>query len=217
MIKVALSDAHSVVREGLRVTLQCADDFSIVGEAVDGTSTLVLARTTDADLLTLGLEMPGVHGLNLIPLIKIENPSLRILVVTIHAEESFAARAFKAGASGYITKDCSAMELVGAARRVGTGGVYVSLAMADEFARVSGDRSAVMPHQRLSIREFQIFLLIAAGESITGISGKLGLSTKTVSTHKTRILEKSGLANNAALVRYAVRHDLLEDDSTEAI
>jgi two-component system invasion response regulator UvrY len=217
VIKVAISDAHSVVREGLRTTLQFAGDFDVVGEAADGASTLVLARTTDAILLTLGLTMTGVHGLDLIPLIKIEHPSLRILVVTMHAEESFATRAFRAGASGYITKDCSALDLIHAARKVSAGGVYVSLVMADQVAQGLSDTGSVLSHQRLSAREFEIFLLIASGESITGIAKKLGLSTKTISTHRTNILEKSDLANDAALVRYAVRHDLLEDDGAERV
>ncbi|MDR8400482.1 response regulator transcription factor [Paraburkholderia sp. USG1] len=217
MIKVAISDAHGVVREGLHAILRCSGDFSVVGKAVDGASTLELARTTDAALLTLGLLMPGIHGLDLISLIKNENPALRVLVVTMRAEESFAARAFKAGASGYITKNCSATEFLDAARKVGAGGVYVSVAMADEFAHGLADMGSALPHQRLSAREFEVFLLIAAGESVAGIAEKLGLSAKTVSTHRTRILEKSSLANDAALVRYAVHHSLFEDDSREAL
>jgi DNA-binding NarL/FixJ family response regulator len=212
MIKVAISEAHGVVRDGLRGIFQSTGDFDIVGESVDGASTLVLARNTDAVLLTLGLAMPGVHGLDLIPLVKIENPSLRILVVTMRAEKSVAARAFKAGASGYITKHCSAMELVGAARKVGSGGVYVSLALANQLADdFSEDTDSALPHRRLSAREFEIFLLVAAGESIAAIAKKLDVSVKTVSTHRTNILEKSGLANNAALLRYAAHHDLLDD------
>lgn len=217
MIKVAISDAHGVVREGLRAILRCAGDFSIVGEAFDGASTLLLAGTTDAAVLTLGLLMPGVHGLDLISLIKSENPALRILVVTMRAEESFAARAFKAGASGYITKNCSAAEFLDAARKVGTGGIYVSVAMADQFAHGLADTGSALPHQRLSAREFEVFLLIAAGESVTAIAEKLGLSAKTVSTHRTKILEKSSLPNDAALVRYAVHHNLFEDGGLEAI
>ncbi|ASW04349.1 MULTISPECIES: response regulator [Burkholderiaceae] len=217
MTKVAISDAHGVMREGLRALLCSTGEFEFAGEAADGASTLALARATDAALLTLGLSMPGLHGLDLIPLIKIENPSLRILVVTMHPEQAYAVRAFKAGASGYVTKDTPGKDFIAAARKVASGGIYVSLMMADQIAHGFAEVDSSFPHQRLSAREFQILLLIAAGESIAVIAGKLGLSAKTVSTHRTNILEKSGLANDAALVRYAVRHDLLEDDGAELL
>lgn len=217
MINVAITDAHGVVREGLRQTLQASGGFDIVGEAFDGASTLALARITDAVLLTLGLSMRGVHGLDLIPLIKTTNPSLRILVVTMQAEESYAARAFKAGASGYITKACSPVDFIDAARRVAAGGVYVSLAVANQFAQGLSDTASAMPHQRLSARELEILLRIAAGESRTVIAQKLGLSTKTIGTHRTNVLKKMGFASDAALVRYAMRHGLVEEDGLDAL
>lgn len=212
MTKVAICDAHGVMREGLRALLCSTGEFEVVGEAYDGASTLALARSTDAALLTLGLSMPGIHGLDLIPLIKDANPSLRILVVTMHPEKAYAVRAFKAGASGYLTKNAPGVDFIAAARKVASGGIYVSLAMSDQIARGFDGVEAVLPHQRLSPREFDIFLRIASGDSVTVIAEYLHLSTKTVSTHKAKILEKTGLANDAALVRYASHAGLLGDD-----
>lgn len=211
MTKVAICDAHGVMRDGLRALLRSTGEFEIVGEAADGAGSLALARTTDAVVLTLGLSMPGIHGLDLIPLIKVENPSLRILVVTRHPEQAYAVRAFKAGASGYVTKDTPGTAFIAAVRKVASGGIYVSLAVADQIARRFGEDDTLLPHQSLSTRELEIFVRIASGDSVTAIAEHLHLSTKTVSTHKTRILEKTGLANDAALVRYAVRAGLLDD------
>jgi DNA-binding NarL/FixJ family response regulator len=217
MTKVAISDAHGVMRDGLRVLLCSTGEFEFAGEAADGAGTLALARTCDAALLTLGLSMQGLHGLDLIPLIKIENPSLRILVVTRHPEQAYAVRAFKAGASGYITKDAAGKDFIAAARKVASGGIYVSLTMADQIAHSFTKADSSLPHERLSAREFEILLLVASGESITVIAEKLGLSAKTISAHRTNILEKSGFPNDAALVRYAFRHSLLEDDGAELL
>jgi len=217
MTKVAISDAHGVMREGLCALLRSTGEFEVVGEAADGASTLALARITDAVLLTLGLSMPGIHGLDLIPLIRIENPSLRILVVTMHPEQVYAVRAFKAGASGFVTKDTPGKDFIAAARKVARGGIYVSLTIADQIAQGFGEADTLLPHQRLSNREFEIFLRIATGESLTAIAEHLRVSNKTVSTHRTRILEKTGFANDAALVRYAVRAGLLGGEGGELV
>lgn len=165
-------------------------------------------------MLTLGLAMPGIHGIQLIELIKKDSPSLRILILTMRSEAAYATQAFKAGASGFVTKDSPTADLISAARKVASGGVYVSLAMADRFAQ-SFDKSAdALPHQHLSDREFDIFLRIASGELVTAIARALRLSAKTISTPRTHILEKTRLQNDAELVRYAFRHDLVEDDTT---
>jgi DNA-binding NarL/FixJ family response regulator len=214
MIKVAISDAHTVTRYGVRNALESAGGFEVMGEAVDGESTLALLRSTEADVLTLGLAMPGIHGIQLIELIKKDSPSLRILILTMCSEAVYATRAFKAGASGFVTKHSAAADLVSAARKVASGGVYVSIAMADRFAQSFEESANTLPHQRLSDRELDVFLRIATGETVAAIARTLCLSTKTVSTHRTRILEKTGLQNDAGLVRYALRQKLLEDDGT---
>jgi len=214
MIKVAISDAHAVTRAGMRNVLASAGGFEVVGEAVDGKSTLALARSTEARLLTLGLVMFDIHGIELIKLFKKHTPSLRILVVTMRSEAAYASQAFKAGASGFVTKHSPVLDLVAAARTVASGGVCVSLAMADQIAQNFEKSANALPHQRLSNRELDVFLRIASGNPVAAIARTLRLSTKTISTHRRHILEKTGLENNVELVRYAFRHELLEDDAT---
>jgi DNA-binding NarL/FixJ family response regulator len=163
-------------------------------------------------VLVLDLSMPGRNGIELIKQIKDEKPSLRILVLTMHAEQQYAVRAFKAGASGYLTKESASTELVGAVTKVASGGVYISLSMAERFAQNLNEPVDALPHHKLSDREFDIFRRIVAGQSITEIANELCLSVKTVSTHKTRILEKMDMPNENALVRYAMRNKLIDDE-----
>ncbi|HWT36872.1 MAG TPA: response regulator transcription factor, partial [Paraburkholderia sp.] len=174
---------------------------------------VALIRATDAHVLVLDLSMPGRNGIDLIRQIKDEKPALRILVLTMHAEQQYAVRAFKAGASGYMTKESASAELVGAVTKVAAGGVYVSLAMAERFAQNLNEPAEALPHQRLSDREFDVFRRIVTGQTITEIAHDLCLSVKTVSTHKTRILEKMQMPNENGLVRYAIRHKLIDDEA----
>jgi DNA-binding NarL/FixJ family response regulator len=211
MIRVLIADDHAVVRDGLRHILQGASGFEVAGEAYDAATTLALARSTPAQALVLDLSMPGRNGIELIRQIKDEKPDLRILVLTMHAEQQYAVRAFKAGASGYLTKESASAELVGAVTKIAAGGVYVSLAMAERFAQSLNEPADALPHQRLSDREFDVFRRIAAGQTITEIAQQLCVSSKTVSTYKTRILEKMQMPHEAALVRYAMRHQLFGD------
>ncbi|CAD6555237.1 response regulator [Paraburkholderia sabiae] len=213
MIKVLLADDHTLVRDGLRHILQSASGFEVAGEACDSATTVALVRATDAHVLVLDLSMPGRNGIDLIRQIKDEKPALRILVLTMHAEQQYAVRAFKAGASGYMTKESASAELVGAVTKVAAGGVYVSLAMAERFAQNLNEPAEALPHQRLSDREFDVFRRIVGGQTITEIAHELSLSVKTVSTHKTRILEKMQMPNENGLVRYAIRHKLIDDEA----
>ncbi|MFP3186829.1 MAG: response regulator transcription factor [Paraburkholderia sp.] len=212
MIRVLIADDHALVRDGLRHILQNANGFEVVGEASDGVSTIALVRSHPAEVLVLDLSMPGRNGVELIKQIKDEMAALRILVLTMHAEQQYAVRAFKAGASGYLTKESASAELVSAVTKVASGGVYVSLAMAERFAQSLNEPSDTLPHQRLSDREFDVFRRIAAGQTLTEIATELCVSSKTVSTYKTRILEKMQMPHEAALVRYAMRHKLLGED-----
>lgn len=212
MIRVLIADDHALVRDGLRHILQNASGFEVVGEANDGVSTIALTRSEAAEVLVLDLSMPGRNGVELIKQIKEEKPALRILVLTMHAEQQYAVRAFKAGASGYLTKESASAELVTAVSKVASGGVYVSLAMAERFAQSLNEPADTLPHQRLSDREFDVFRRIAAGQTLTEIATDLCVSSKTVSTYKTRILEKMQMPHEAALVRYALRHKLLGED-----
>jgi len=212
MIRVLIADDHALVRDGLRHILQNAKGFEVVGEASDGVSTIALVRSQQAEVLVLDLSMPGRNGVELIKQIKDELPGLRILVLTMHAEQQYAVRAFKAGASGYLTKESASAELVSAVSKVAAGGVYVSLAMAERFAQSLNEPVDTLPHQRLSDREFDVFRRIAVGQTLSEIATELCVSSKTVSTYKTRILEKMQMPHEAALVRYAMRHKLLGED-----
>ncbi|WP_244816381.1 response regulator transcription factor [Caballeronia sp. Lep1P3] len=214
--KVLIADDHTLVRDGLRHILANATGFQVAGEANDGASTLALVRSTPAQVLVLDLSMPGRSGLELIKQIKDEKPALRILVLTMHAEQQYAARAFKAGASGYLTKESASAELISAVTKVAAGGAYVSLAMAERFAQSLTEPADALPHQRLSDREFEVFRRLCAGESINQIGEALCVSAKTISTYKARILEKMQMPHEAALVRYAVRHRLFEDENDDA-
>ena len=212
MIKVLLADDHALVRDGLRHILQNTNEFEVAGEACDSVTTIALIRSTQAHVLVLDLTMPGRNGIDLIKQIKEEKPSLRILVLTMHAEQQYAVRAFKAGASGYLTKESASVELVSAVTKIAAGGVYISLTMAERFAQNLNEPADALPHQQLSDREFDVFRRIVAGQSLTGIAHELCVSVKTVSTHKTRVLEKMQMPNENALVRYAIRHHLIDDD-----
>ncbi|MFM0397621.1 MULTISPECIES: response regulator [Paraburkholderia] len=215
MTRVLIADDHALVRDGLRHILQGTSGFEVTGEANDSVSTVALIRERAADVLVLDLSMPGRNGVELIKQIKEEKPTLRILVLTMHAEQQYAVRAFKAGASGYLTKESASAELVAAVTKVAAGGVYVSLAMAERFAQSLNEPTDQLPHQRLSDREFDVLKRIAAGQTITEIAAELCVSSKTVSTYKTRILEKMQMPHEAALVRYAMRHKLVSDEEDD--
>ncbi|MGN6232712.1 MAG: response regulator [Trinickia sp.] len=212
MTKVLLADDHTLVRDGLRHILEGTSGFEVVGEAYDGPTTISLVRSTPADVLVLDLSMPGRNGIELVKQIKDELPALRVLVLTMHAEQQYAVRAFKAGASGYLTKESASKELVSALTKISAGGVYVSLSMAERLAQSLNEPTDMLPHQRLSDREFDVFRRIAAGQTISEIAHELCVSAKTVSTYKTRILEKMQMQHEAALVRYAIQHKLFEDN-----
>jgi DNA-binding NarL/FixJ family response regulator len=204
MIRVLLADDHEIVRDGLKRILGAAGDLQVAGEAANGDQALALVKGNDYDVALLDMSMPGLAGIDLIKRLRIEKPKLRILVLSMHGEQQYAARALKAGASGYLTKDSAAGQLVGAIRKVAAGGVHVSEAAAAGL--VSAERA---PHQALSDREFEVLRLLAGGRSPTEIAGQLHLSVKTVSTHKAHIQQKLGLGGTADLVRYALEHKLV--------
>lgn len=211
MIRVLLADDHNIVRAGLKELLADTGDITVAGEAGSGPEALARVRAEDYDVLVLDMSMPGRSGIELIKQLKDEKPKTRILILSMHSEAQYAVRALKAGASGYLTKDSAADQLVAAIRRIAAGGAFVSPETAERLA-LDFDRPAdAAPHTLLSDREFQVLQMIAKGVSIGGIAQQLSLSVKTVSTHKTRILEKMGFANQAELIRYALEHKLLDD------
>lgn len=208
MIRVLLADDHAVVRAGLREILADTGDIIVAGEATNGQEVLAKVRGETFDVAVLDMSMPGRSGIDLIKQVKNEKPQLRILILSMHSEQQYAVRAVKAGASGYLTKESAADELVAAIRRIAAGGAYVSPETAERLVLDSSPRGGAAPHTQLSDREFQVFQLIASGKSITEIAQQLSLSVKTISTHKTRIMEKMGLANQAELIRYAIENKL---------
>lgn len=212
--RLLLVDDHSIVREGLRRVLEARAPGLQVDEASSGFQALDYLRGQQPDVVVVDLSMPGMSGLDLILRIRSLYPAIRILVLSMHAEEQYAMRAFRAGAHGYLTKDSAAAQLVLAVERVASGGAYVSSGLAERFVQqLSGD-AAVAPHEQLSNRELDVLQRLVKGQRLVDIADDLHLSIKTVSTHKTRILEKLQLPNLAALVRYGIENGLDRDDDT---
>lgn len=214
MIRIVVADDHTIVREGLKQVLSAASDFSIVGEAQTGHEVLERVRGLEFDVLLLDMSMPGRSGIELIKQVRGEKPKLRILVLSMHQEQQYAVRAIKAGASGYLTKDSAAVQLIAAIRKVAAGGAYITDAVAEQLALGAMPQTEGLPHNALSDREFQVFRRLACGEAVSEIAKGLNLSVKTVSTHKARVMQKMNMSNPAELVRYALRHRLIDDPET---
>lgn len=165
-------------------------------------------------VIVLDLSMPGRSGLELLRQLHDDHPRVRVLVLTMHAEEQYVARAFRAGAAGYLTKESAATELVTALQKVANGGTYVSPPMAEKLAHSLGEPSEEAAHTRLSDREMEVYRRLVRGEPLTEIATSLCVSAKTISTYKMRLMDKLQLSSEAALVRYAIRHRLFSDDDT---
>ncbi len=216
MIRILIADDHTLVRDGLKQILSATPGLVVAAEATDGDQTLARVRAEDFDLVLLDLSMPGLSGIDLVRRLKLERPKLKILVLSMHGEQQYAVRAYKAGASGYLTKDSASAQLVAAIRKIAAGGVYISAAGAEQLAigaiGAIGEDGAPA-HRALSDREFEVFRMLVAGTSITEIAEALHLSVKTVSTHKTRVLQKLNMTSTAELVRYALENKLLGDSA----
>lgn len=205
MTRIVLADDHKIVRDGLKRILSSVAELEVAAEAGDGDELLKLVKSADYDVAVVDMSMPGLSGLALIKRLKDEKPKLRILVLSMHGESQYAARALKAGASGYLNKDSAADQLVAAIRKIAGGGMHIGEAAAASL--IAAEKS---PHEALSDREFEVLRLLVDGLGPTEIGERLHLSVKTVSTHKTRILEKLNLGSTAELVRYAIEHKLIE-------
>ena len=204
MIRVLIADDHEIVRDGLKRILAAHADIQVAGEAGSGDAALAAVKAGNYDVALLDMSMPGLSGLDLIKRLKIERPKLRILVLSMHGESQYAARVLKAGAAGYLNKDSAAELLVSTIRKIAGGGVHIGEAAAATL--LAADKPA---HEALSDREFEVMRLLVEGLGPTEIAERLHLSVKTVSTHKTRILEKLRLGSTAELVRYALEHRLV--------
>ena len=211
-LRIIVVDDHAVVREGLVRILEGTGRGFGVAEASSGFQALEWLRRNPVDLAIVDLSMPGMSGIDLIRRIRSEFPATAVLVLSMHAEEQYAMRAFKAGASGYVTKDRAGTELVDAVVKVARGGAYVTESLAERVVQQLNGTTDVPRHERLSDREHEVLRRIVTGERLADIANALHLSIKTVSTHKRRIQDKLGLPSTAALVRYGMEQGLVADE-----
>lgn len=206
--RLLLVDDHTIVREGLKRILGATPEAWDITEESSGFQALDSLRHKRFDLAIVDLSMPGMSGLELIRRIRVEFPALPVLVLSMHAEEEYALRAFKAGANGYVTKDSAAAELLQAVRKVLLGGAYVTASLAERVVQQLNGSVEVPRHAKLSNRELEVLKRIVAGQRSTDIALALNLSVKTISTHKTRIMDKLQVDSTAALIRYGMEHRL---------
>jgi len=210
MIRILIADDHRIVREGLKQILAETPDMMVVDEASNGQEVLGRVWENDYDVVLLDISMPGRSGLDILKQLKNERPKLAVLVLSMYSEEQYAIRALRAGASGYMTKESAPDELIEAIRKVSTGRKYISTTVAEKLA-VSLEANDERPaHESLSDREYQVMCMIASGKTIKTIADELSLSVKTVSTYRTRILEKMRMKNNAELTHYSIQNRLVE-------
>ncbi|KWZ38510.1 LuxR family transcriptional regulator [Burkholderia savannae] len=206
MIRLLVVDRHAVLRDGLRHILEKSGDFAIDGEAGDAASAFELVKQGRADVALLDQDTLGRECVDLMRRIRQAAPSIRILVMTARANQRHAADVFQAGASGYLTKQSGCDELIAALHKIASGGVYVSMRVAEQLAGNLHSPSGAPPHERLSKREFEVFRHLASGDTPVEIAQALGISAKTVRIYKAHVLDKLELPNESALVRYAVAH-----------
>ena len=210
MVRILVADDHAVVRHGLRQVFSLDPELSVVAEAKNAWEALERLRAGGVDVLLLDMSMPGLSGIDMIRRVKAEAPRVPVLVLSMHADWQIAARAIKAGASGYLTKDCEPEVLIAAIRQVGSGGNFIDPTLATRMVFGTGQADPEAPQPELSDREYQVFVALAQGRSLVDIAQELHLSAKTVSTHKFRLMRKLGLASTSELVRYAVKHGIVE-------
>lgn len=210
MISVYIADDHSIVREGMRSLIASASDMDVVGEAPDGDQALEEVPSCRPSVFLMDMTMPGCSGLALIEKVRRRAPDTRVLVLSMHREDHYATRTIKAGAHGFIAKTQPPAEILNALRKVAGGQVYITSELANKLAMeaLTGNVNE-QPHARMTKREYEIFLDLARGLSVSDIADKLSVSSKTVSTHKARLMEKLDATSISELVRYALSQDLL--------
>ncbi len=207
-IKVIIADDHPLFRRGLKHALDDTGDITVVAEVSNGDELLTRAKEDKFDIVLLDIAMPGKSGLDLLKQLKTEHPALSVLVLSVYPKEQYAVRFIKAGASGYLTKESASEQLAQAIRKIANGGKFASQQIVEKLAFESSDPDRP-PHEKLSDREYQVFCMIAAGKPLTEIGEDLSLSVKTISTHRSRILEKMRMTKNAELIHYAIKTNLL--------
>lgn len=209
MISILVADDHPIYRKGLLFLLEAEEDMQVTDEADNGVAALALLRSKQYDVVTLDISMPEMGGLEVLNAIKSEQIATHVLMISAYAEEQYAIRSLKCGASGYLGKDTVSDELVVAIRKIAAGGKYISASLGERLACDLQDGTDVEPHERLSAREFDVFYRLAQGQTVSYIAIELNLSVKTVSTHRAHILKKTGMETNAQLMRYAMERSLV--------
>ena len=215
MIKVFIADDHPIVREGLKKIVFEISDITITGEASNGLEVIKKVKSGKYDVVILDISLPGKSGLDVLREIKALNSRLPVLILSIHPEDQYAVRLLKSGASGYLSKDRAPDELIAAIRKVFRGEKYITSTIADKLVLGLNTDTTKPLYETLSNREFQVMCLIASGKTVKEIGEELYLSVKTVSTYRTRILEKMKIRNNAELTCYAVKNKLVDLVSSE--
>jgi two-component system, NarL family, invasion response regulator UvrY len=210
VINILVADDHSIVRAGLKQYVSDNNDMTVLGEACNGKETVKMALNNEYDVVVLDISMPDISGLDILKQLKIQKPNLKILVLTMHPEEQYAMRVLKAGASGYLTKESAPQELISAIRKVASGGRYVSPSLAEKLAAYFEENQGKPLYQNLSDREYQVMCMIAGGKRLSDIAQELSLSIKTVSSYRSRILQKLKFKSNAELIRYAVDNKMVD-------
>jgi two-component system, NarL family, invasion response regulator UvrY len=210
MLRVLIADDHPVFRRGLKQIIDDTPDMFVADEAIDGWEALHKATIGDYDVVLLDISLPFKNGLDVLSQLKAARPMLPVLMLSMHPEEQYAVRALKTGASGYLTKESAPEEMLSAIRKVSRGGKYVSASLAESLASMLQGDDERLPHESLSNREYQVMCLIASGKSVSEIAQELSLSVKTVSTYRARILKKLRMTNNAELIRYAAKNELVD-------
>ena len=209
MIKLLIADDHAIVRGGLKQLFELSPDLHVAAEAINGAEVLDALRAQTFDILLLDLNMPGISGADLIQRVKAHCPNLPILVLSMHNEPQVAERVLKAGATGYLTKDSEPELILSAIRKVAAHIRFIAPSLAEKIALQATSNLAPTPHKLLSNREMEIFHLLVSGKGVNDIAAELLISSKTVSTHKVRLMDKLNLQSLADLMRYAMQHDLL--------
>jgi two-component system invasion response regulator UvrY len=209
MINTLVADDHAVVRRGIRQIISEDPEIVVLGEASNSDEIMAQLYDQDWNVIVLDITMPGKNGLDVLIEIKQKRPEIKVLILSMHPEEEIALRALKTGASGYLNKDSVPGELIKAIRKINEGGKYISSALAESIAFSVNKDLAIPPHELLSEREFQVMCLIASGNTLSQIATELSLSVKTVSTYRTRILEKMNMKSNVELTHYAIKHKLV--------
>jgi DNA-binding NarL/FixJ family response regulator len=209
MIRLLIADDHSLIRRGIAQIVSESEDIIVAGEAATGEDALELARSGDFDVVILDIAMPGRGGLDVIRDIRVANPNIKIIILSMHSEEQYAIRSLRDGASAYLTKANADAELIAAIHRVAGGRRFITADVAERLAYYVECDSELPLHERLASRESQVFLLIGSGKTVGEIAKELSLSVKTVSTYRARILAKMNMETNAQLIKYAVDHGLV--------